>query len=473
MHTSRELTSRLGASSQAAREHRRSQMRSATVASRLIGRSLRPLVVQRGCSRARSTAAAAAPDAEASIFLGAQGAYTIDPRYYYPKVDDLPARMPVYRLMDDDGVPLPGAVLPELDRETCVKMMHTMIRVSEFDKVFNDAQRQGRLSFYFTNRGEEAVAVGSAAALRDNDWFWPQYRELGFTFWRGFTFEEAANQCCHNELDPTKGRQLPMHIGSPEKHLMYVKSNLGQQVPHSVGAAYAMRLRRTNQCAITYFGEGCASEGDIPSALNIAAVLGSPTIFVCRNNGYAISTHANDQYASDGIAPRGIAFGMPTIRVDGNDIMAMYLATQQARQIAIEQNRPVMIEAMTYRIGPHSTSDDDSKYRVSESPVDGFATERDYWEARSPIIRFGAYLKEKGWWSAAEEDELRPKSRKHAIKSLNDAAKLPNPHLLHLFTDVYDELPWMLKEQQAELKDHLMRYGEHYPEIPVEQVEGL
>lgn len=151
----------------------------------------------------------------------------------------------------------------------------------------------------------------------------------------------------------------------------------------------------------------------------------------------------------------------------------MYSATVQARQIAIQQNRPVMIEAMTYRIGPHSTSDDDTKYRVSESPVDGFATERDYWEARSPIIRFGAYLRDKGWWTAAEEDELRPASRKHAIKSLNDASKLPNPHLEHLYTDVYDELPWMLKQQQADLKDHLTRYREHYPEIPTDQIETL
>ena len=136
---------------------------------------------------------------------------------------------------------------------------------------------------------------------------------------RSDTMEECANQCCHNELDATKGRQLPMHIGSPSLHCQYVKSNLGQQVPAANGAAYAMKLMNKQRCAITYFGEGCASEGDIPSALNIAAVHGCPTIFFCRNNGYAISTHTDDQYKSDGIAPRGMAFGMPCIRVDGND----------------------------------------------------------------------------------------------------------------------------------------------------------
>ena len=297
-------------------------------------------------------------------------------KFYYPFKDALPPIMPTYRLIDDEGVPLPGAELPDIDEETCVKMMETMVKVNEFDRVFYDAQRQGRLSFYFTNRGEEAQAVGSAAALAPTDWCWPQYRELGVIFYRGYTFEECANQCTHNELDQTKGRQLPMHIGSPKLACQYVKSNLGQQVPAANGAAYAMKLKNkglpspaNKGVSITYFGEGCASEGDIPSALNIAAVHGCPTIFFCRNNGYAISTHTDDQYKSDGIAPRGVAFGMPSIRVDGNDILAVYKATQEARRIGVEEGRPTMIEGMSYRINSHSTSDDDSKYRRAEPPV--------------------------------------------------------------------------------------------------------
>ena len=422
-----------------------------------------------------STAAAPSVDQGAE---GSFGHYVGQPRtkfvnelrYFYPQVDDLPAIMPTFRLMDDEGVPLPGAKLPELSRETCVEMQETMIRVNEFDRVFYDAQRQGRLSFYFTNRGEEAQAVGSAAALQPNDWVWPQYRELGVSFWRGYTFEECANQCCHNELDATKGRQLPMHIGSPEKYLMYVKSNLGQQVPAANGAAYAMKLMRKERCAITYFGEGCASEGDIPSALNIAAVHGCPTIFFCRNNGYAISTHTDDQYKSDGIAPRGVAYGMPSIRVDGNDIMAVYAATVEARRLAVECNLPTMIEGMSYRINSHSTSDDDSKYRRSEPPQPGYEDERAYWEARSPILRFGKYLQNLGWWDLDHEKELRAYERQHAIKALNDAEQLPNPHIKHLFTDVFDEPNQILLKQAAELQDHLSRYREHYPDIPAEQI---
>lgn len=159
------------------------------------------------------------PLSTAALDAGAEGSvghyvgqpntkFTSTLQYFHPQVHDLPAIMPTFRLMDDEGVPLPGAVLPDLSKEACVSMMETMIRVSEFDRVFYDAQRQGRLSFYFTNRGEEAQAVGSAAALQDNDWVWPQYRELGASFWRGYSFEDCANQCCHNELDATKGRQV-------------------------------------------------------------------------------------------------------------------------------------------------------------------------------------------------------------------------------------------------------------------------
>ena len=246
-----------------------------------LGRAVR-LLDRRAFSTERSVVADAGGSGSTGHFVGAPSSeFTETLQFYHPHVHELPPTMPTFRLMDDDGVPLPGAVLPELSRETLVEMQETMIRVNEFDKVFYDAQRQGRLSFYFTNRGEEAQAVGSAAALQPQDWVWPQYRELGAIFWRGYTYEECANQCAHNHLDATKGRQLPMHIGSPEKHCMYVKSNLGQQVPAANGAAYASKLLGKKTCAITYFGEGCASEGDIPSALNIAAVHNCPTIFFC------------------------------------------------------------------------------------------------------------------------------------------------------------------------------------------------
>ena len=229
-----------------------------------------------------------------------------------------------------------------------------------------------------------------------------------------------------------------------------------------------MKRTQQPQVAIAYFGEGTASHGDIPSALNIAAVHGCPMIFFCRNNGYAISTNAKDQYASDGIAPRGPAFGLPTIRVDGNDVLAVVAATKKAREICLREGRPCLIEAMTYRIGAHSTSDDDSKYRTLQAPESGWDSERAYWEARSPVIRLGRLLAAKGWWNVSMEEHLRKEARREAIASLNNATLEARPAAKHLFTDVYDEHSWSLDEQQAALRDHILRYPEHYSEVDVD-----
>jgi len=234
------------------------------------------------------------------------------------------------------------------------------------------------------------------------------------------------------------------------------------------------------QVALTYFGEGCASEGDVPSAFNIAAVHGCPTIFFCRNNGYAISTNAKDQYVSDGVAPRGYAYGLPALRVDGNDVLAVYAATAAARAIASGTpapgtlrggaargvTRPAILEAMTYRVGAHSTSDDDSKYRTEASPDSGWDSERSYWEARSPIVRFGRFLHAKGWFSVGNEEDIRRTARREAIDALNTAERVGRPPSEFMFTDVWDQPPPALRRQQHELQQHLARHAEHYPGFP-------
>ena len=270
---------------------------------------------------------------------------------------------------------------------------------------------------------------------------------------------------CSTAEDPAHGRQLPLHIGSPDRHMLYVKSTLGTHCPHAAGVSYSMKQRKSPQVAVAYFGEGCASEGDVPSALNIAAVHGCPTIFFCRNNGYAISTSTRDQYAGDGIAQRGPAFGLPTIRVDGNDVLAVMAATRKAKEICIAEGMPTLVEAMTYRIGAHSTSDDDSKYRNPISPEEGWSSERAYWEARSPIIRFGRYLQSLGWYNVQMEEELRKAARREAIQSLNTASETARPSAGTLFTDVYDEPSWVQSEQKDELYAHMARYPEHYADV--------
>jgi 2-oxoisovalerate dehydrogenase E1 component alpha subunit len=183
---------------------------------------------------------------------------------------------------------------------------------------------------------------------------------------------------------------------------------------------------------------------------------------VCARLRYAISTGTAEQYKSDGIGPRALSFGIPTIRVDGNDVMAVFAATKRARELALTEGTPVMIEAMTYRIGAHSTSDDDSKYRTHEAPEEGWDNERAYWEARSPIVRFGRYLLSKGWFNVQLEEQLRKQARAETIATLNRAQAYEKPAIKTLFTDVNDELPWNLEEQQSELKQHLETYKEQY-----------
>ena len=225
----------------------------------------------------------------------------------------------------------------------------------------------------------------------------------------------------------------------------------------AAGAAYAFKRAGKPNCVICYFGEGAASEGDAHAAFNFAATLDCPAIFFCRNNGYAISTPVEEQYKGDGIAIRGPAYGMSTVRVDGNDVFAVYNATKEARRIAVEESRPVLIEAMTDRIGHHSTSDDSSAYRSVD--------EVRYWDQKDhPITRFAMYLmRERGIWDEDKEKEWKNSSRKQVMEAFSKAEKTLKPNWKEMFVDVYDEIPPYLKEQMDEMENHVESYKDEYP----------
>jgi len=224
----------------------------------------------------------------------------------------------------------------------------------------------------------------------------------------------------------------------------------------AAGSAYAFKRAQNGLVVICYFGEGAASEGDAHAAFNFAATLECPIIFFCRNNGYAISTPVQDQYRGDGIAVRGPAYGMSTIRVDGNDALAVYNATMAARDLAIKENRPVLIEAMTYRIGHHSTSDDSSAYR-SVDEVKAW-NERDH-----PITRFRNYIYKQGHWTEAEDKEWKDDARKQVLTAFAAAEKKQKPDWREMFTEVYDEIPKDLRRQQDEMEEHVKMYRDKYP----------
>lgn len=249
--------------------------------------------------------------------------------------------------MDRNGTVLHPSEEPTLTQAILEKMYKDMTLLNVMDKILYESQRQGRISFYMTNYGEEAMHIGSAAALDNADVVYGQYREAGVLIWRGFTTQQFVDQCYGNVDDRGKGRQMPVHYGSRQLNFVTISSPLSTQMPQAVGAAYA--LKGTGRIVVCYFGDGAASEGDAHAAFNFAATLKCPVILFCRNNGYAISTPVEHQYGGDGIAARGPAYGINTLRVDGNDVLAVYNATRKAKEYALNESKPVVIEALGYR----------------------------------------------------------------------------------------------------------------------------
>mmetsp|Transcript_28237 Transcript_28237/g.79702 ORF Transcript_28237/g.79702 Transcript_28237/m.79702 type:complete len:313 (-) Transcript_28237:251-1189(-) len=282
-----------------------------------------------------------------------------------------------------------------------------------------------------------------------------QYREQGALLWRGYTVQQMAHQCFSNANDPGKGRQMPIHYGSAELRFHTISSPLGTQLPHAVGAGYTLKVQRSKQISVTYFGDGAASEGDFHAAMNFAATLDVPMLFICRNNGWAISTPVHEQYRGDGIAGRGPAYGIPVVRVDGADALAVYNAVREARSLALEKQCPVLIECMSYRSGHHSTSDDSSRYRTAD--------EIRSWKVRDPVVRFQSWMTHQGWWDEDQEQLLRQSARREVLNALDEAEAVGKPPLSEMFTDVYDTLPWNLKEQQAAIHSHVRENPSEMP----------
>lgn len=304
-------------------------------------------------------------------------------------------------------------------------------------------QRQGAISFALSSLGEEACSVASAAALQQEDWMYPQYREAGVMFWRGFTIQQYIHHMFGDKEDLISGRQMPNHFGSRSLNVVQVSSPIGTKIPHAAGSAYAMKLLGEQTISICYFGEGATSEGDFHLGLNFAAVRCAPAIFFCRNNGYAISTPCSRQFASEGIAPKGAGYGIPAFRVDGNDFFAVHETVQNARKYCLEKKGPVLIEAMTYRLGSHSTADDPSLYRSGE--------EVELWKEKCPILRLRRYLEKNNLWDSSKEEELVNSISKEIAEAIAIAKQTPPPPLRSIIDNVYFEVPSVLEEQFQEV----------------------
>ncbi|RXW16469.1 hypothetical protein EST38_g9396 [Candolleomyces aberdarensis] len=345
------------------------------------------------------------------------------------------SQIPTYRVIDGSGKLLEGAELPEMDEAFAKRLYENMMLLPTLDNVLYNVQRQGKISFYMTAHGEEATIIGSAAGLDKEDEVLGQYREMGVLLWRGFGMDNVMAQCFGNEEDFSgKGRQMPV----------------------AAGVGYALRRdpnRRGRSIAACYFGEGAASEGDFHAGLLLASTIPSPTLYIARNNGFAISTPSKEQYHGDGIAARGPGYGIDTIRVDGNDVLAVLNAVREARRRCLEQGRAVLLEAMSYRVGHHSTSDDSFAYRPRSEVEDRKRID-------NPIVRFRLFLEAQGWWNAEAEADLKARLRADVMKSFKRAESLKRHELGELFSDVYaGEQPWNLVEQKEELGRLLRKYG--------------
>ncbi|KAI4124226.1 MAG: hypothetical protein LQ347_005817, partial [Umbilicaria vellea] len=332
--------------------------------------------------------------------------------------------------MDSDGVIVDrDRDPPDVSDEKVLTWYKNMLTVSIMDLIMFDAQRQGRLSFYMVSAGEEGIAVGSASALTPDDVVFAQYRETGVFQQRGFTLSDFMSQLFANRHDVGKGRNMPVHYGSSKLHIHTISSPLATQIPQAAGAAYALKIQALqnpnlpSRVVACFFGEGAASEGDFHAALNIAATRACPVVYICRNNGYAISTPTLEQYRGDGIASRGVGYGIDTIRVDGNDVFAVREVVRQARRMALEEGgRPVLVEAMSYRVSHHSTSDDSFAYRARVEVED--------WKRRdNPITRLRKWMERKGIWDEGQEKEARSQIRRDVLKAFADAEKEKRPQL--------------------------------------------
>ena len=353
------------------------------------------------------------------------------------------------RVLDDDGK-ASGPWDPKLDPDSLQRGLRHMMVTRSYDNRMYLAQRQGKTSFYMKCTGEEAVAIAQAAALEREDMCFPSYRQQGLLIARGYPLVDMMCQVYSNERDPLKGRQLPIMYSSREFGFFSISGNLGTQFSQAVGWAMASAYKGDDRIASTWIGDGSTAEGDFHHALTFAAVYRAPVILNVVNNQWAISSFQGMAGGDDAtFAARGVGYGMPGLRVDGNDFLAVYAVTKWAADRARSNLGPTLIEHYTYRAEGHSTSDDPNLYRP--------ANEAKAWPLGDPIERLKKHLIALGKWSedqhAALEKEIAEEVRT-AQKEAESHGTLGGdkmPSVKTMFEDVYKEMPWHIRRQRQEM----------------------
>ena len=321
---------------------------------------------------------------------------------------------------------------PALDNEMLEKFYRTMMLTRLFDDKAIKLQRQGRMLTYGSSLGQEATAIGSAFAMKTDDWFFPAFREHGVQIARGIPMKLMYIYWMGSE---------DANLTMPQKNFT-VAIPVSTQILHAVGAAWAAKILKQNIASVVYFGDGATSEGDFHEGMNFAGVFKTPTVFICQNNQYAISLPREKQTASKTLAQKALAYGFEGVQVDGNDVLAVYSATKSALEKARAGGGPTMIECYTYRMAAHTTSDDPTKYRQM--------AEVEEWRKKDPIKRLQIYLAKKGIWNQDYEDKLIKELTEEVEKAVEEAEAF-KPNIENMFKYVYAEMPPNLKEQMDEL----------------------
>lgn len=348
----------------------------------------------------------------------------------------------VVRVMREDGSSS-SEYDPQLSTEETVRLYRHLVLTRVVDERLVTLQRQGRIGFHIGSLGEEAAIIGSAYAMRTQDFIFPCYREFGAGLLRGFPLQRYVDNMFGNANDPVKGRQMPDHYTCRAANWGSVSSPIGTQITQAVGFAWAAKIQRKDLACLVYFGDGATSSAEFHNGMNFAGVFQTPVVFFCRNNGWAISVPVERQTASRTFADKGVAYGIPGVRVDGNDILAVIAVTRKAVQRAAAGHGPTLIEALTYRMGGHSTSDDPTRYRPK--------SEVEPWAPRDPIARLKRHLVLNRAWDDSQEQALLAELEQTFKQAVATAESTPPPALESLFDDVYAKLPWHLVEQRREL----------------------
>ncbi|WP_026841933.1 pyruvate dehydrogenase (acetyl-transferring) E1 component subunit alpha [Citrifermentans bremense] len=315
------------------------------------------------------------------------------------------------------------ALMPELSADQIWRMYQLMVLSRCFDERAVSLQREGRLGTYPPIRGQEAAQVGSASALKAEDWVFPSFREMGAHLTLGYPIPQLLQYWAGDE----RAQKTP-----PQLNIFPFCVAVGSQIPHAVGAALAARYRRDSAAVAVYFGDGATSKGDFHEAMNMAGVYQLPIVFICQNNQWAISVPLKGQTASASLAQKALAYGFEGVQVDGNDVLAVYRATNQALEKARSGGGPTFLECLTYRMADHTTADDAGRYRSDEEVA--------LWNGRDPILRLERFLAASGAWTPEQGRGVKEEATALIDRGVREMEAVPPPAPAELFDGALETL---------------------------------